>query len=82
MIRSIHAAATTSSFPLRARGVGPRPIRWTEGEWPVVRLVSATHDFEGVELVRGADSPMGAPSAGAMRQWGRHRFELDLGGHP
>ena len=90
--------------------------RVAEGERPVVRLASATHYIEGVELVRGADSltryvfhpydelrslpsldggnrsvfgpdgrvagterlerwffwPMGVPSAGAMRQWGRH----------
>jgi hypothetical protein len=90
--------------------------RVAEGERPVVKLASATHYIEGVELVRGADSltryvfhpydelrslpsldgghrsvfgpdgrvagterlerwffwPMGVPSAGAMRQWGRH----------
>jgi hypothetical protein len=84
MIRSIHAAAAMSSSPLRARGVFvPHSLpRVAEGEWPVVRLVSATHYFEGIELVRRADSPMGVPSSGAMRQWSRRRFELDRGGHP
>jgi hypothetical protein len=90
--------------------------RVAEGERPRVRLASATHYIEGVELVSGPDSltrymfdgydklrslprfggghrsvfgpdgivagserlerwllwPAGVPSAGAMRQWGRH----------
>jgi hypothetical protein len=89
--------------------------RVPEGVRPRIRLASATHYIEGVELVRGADSltrygfrpydelrslpngaghrsafgpdgliagserlerwflwPAGVPSAGAMRQWGRH----------